>query len=81
MVDGRMTEQAPDLDRSSASLVIGLRHGFVAGENCHAVVETRRGPFLGRVIWQGSARPDTALLELSLSVPGWTRPRTRPMAS
>jgi xanthine dehydrogenase accessory factor len=61
IVDGRMTKQPPDLDRSWANLVVGLGPGFVAGENCHAVIETRRGPFLGRVIWQGSAEPDTGL--------------------
>jgi len=61
IVDGRMTKQPPDLDRSWAELVVGLGPGFVAGDNCHAVVETRRGPFLGRVIWQGAAEPDTGL--------------------
>jgi xanthine dehydrogenase accessory factor len=61
IVDGRMTKQAPDLDCGSADLVIGLGPGFVAGDNCHAVVETRRGPFLGRVIWQGAAEADTGL--------------------
>jgi xanthine dehydrogenase accessory factor len=64
IVDGRMTKQPPDLDRGSANLVVGLGPGFVAGDNCHAVVETRRGPFLGRVIWQGAAEPDTGLPDL-----------------
>jgi xanthine dehydrogenase accessory factor len=38
---------------------IGLGPGFIAGENCHAVVETQRGHTLGRVYWQGQALPDT----------------------
>ncbi len=59
IIDGRMTKQPPDLNINSALLVIGLGPGFVAGENCHAVVETMRGPAMGRVIWQGSAEPDT----------------------
>jgi xanthine dehydrogenase accessory factor len=40
--------------------VIGLGPGFVAGEDVHAVVETQRGPDLGRVIWSGAAEPDSA---------------------
>jgi xanthine dehydrogenase accessory factor len=59
IVDGRMTKQAPDLGMDAAPLVIGLGPGFIAGENCHAVVETKRGPYLGRVIWEGSAEADT----------------------
>jgi xanthine dehydrogenase accessory factor len=61
IVDGRMTKQIPDLPADCAQLFIGLGPGFVAGENCHAVVETRRGPTLGRVIWSGAAEKDTGL--------------------
>ena len=46
-----------------AKLVIGLGPGFNAGENCHAVVETMRGHWLGRVIWEGAAFPDTGIPE------------------
>jgi xanthine dehydrogenase accessory factor len=35
----------------------------VAGENCHAVIETNRGHFLGRVIWEGVAERDTGIPE------------------
>ena len=42
-------------------LMIGLGPGFVAGENCHAVIETQRGHFLGRVIWDGSPQADTGI--------------------
>ncbi len=34
-------------------LLIGLGAGFTAGVDCHAVVETARGPHLGRVYWEG----------------------------
>jgi len=64
IVDGRMTKRPPDLDLNSAPLVIGLGPGFLAGVNCHAVVETKRGPFLGRVIWEGPAEPDSGLPEM-----------------
>jgi xanthine dehydrogenase accessory factor len=59
IIDGRMMKKAPELGIDSAQLVIGLGPGFVAGENCHAVIETKRGPYLGRVIWEGAAEPDT----------------------
>jgi len=44
-----------------APLVVALGPGFTAGEDCHAVVETNRGHHLGRVLWRGSAEPDTGL--------------------
>jgi xanthine dehydrogenase accessory factor len=59
LIDGRMTKKPPDLGIDTAPLVIGLGPGFIAGENCHAVIETKRGPYLGRVIWTGAAEPDT----------------------
>jgi xanthine dehydrogenase accessory factor len=59
LVDARMRKASPDLGMDAAPLVIGLGPGFTAGADCHAVVETNRGPFLGRVYWQGSAEPDT----------------------
>ncbi len=61
LVDARMTKQRSELSLDSASLVIGLGPGFVAGENCHAVVETMRSHWLGRVIWQGAPEADTGI--------------------
>lgn len=69
LVDGRMCKKAPDLGMDAAPIVIGLGPGFTAGLNCHAVVETNRGPFLGRVYWQGSAENDSGIPE---SVQGYT---------
>jgi len=63
LIDGRMTKKNPDTTPQSADLVIGLGPGFIAGENCHAVVETNRGHHLGRVIWQGPAEKDTGVPE------------------
>jgi xanthine dehydrogenase accessory factor len=59
VVDGRMTKHPAPLIPERVQLIIGLGPGFVAGENCHAVVETNRGHMLGRVIWQGPPEPDT----------------------
>ncbi len=59
LIDARLTKRPPDTTLSSAPLTIGLGPGFIAGENVHAVVETRRGHTLGRVYWTGSASADS----------------------
>ncbi len=61
VVDARLAKRNIDTTAHQASLVIGLGPGFAAGEDCHAVVETMRGHRLGRVIWQGSATPNTGV--------------------
>jgi xanthine dehydrogenase accessory factor len=63
LVDARMLKRAPDLGLDSADFVIGLGPGFYAGENCHAVIETKRGHFMGRVIWTGMAEADSGVPE------------------
>lgn len=42
-----------------APVVVAAGPGFTAGVDCHAVVETMRGHYLGRVIYDGSALPNT----------------------
>lgn len=44
-----------------APVVIGLGPGFTAGTDVHAVVETKRGHNLGRVILTGAAEPNTGI--------------------
>lgn len=44
-----------------AKIVIGVGPGFTAGADCHCVVETKRGHDLGRVLWKGSAVPNTGV--------------------
>ena len=44
---------------TDAPIVVGVGPGFTAGEDCHAVVETMRGHTLGRVVYTGSALPNT----------------------
>ena len=61
IVDGRMQKQPPELGMGAAPLVIGLGPGFVAGENCHAAIETNRGHYLGRVLWSGAPEADTGV--------------------
>ena len=59
VVDARLAKRNIDTTVDDAELVVALGPGFVAGEDCDAVVETMRGHQLGRVIWSGSAHPDT----------------------
>jgi xanthine dehydrogenase accessory factor len=61
IIDARMTKRPPELPFPSAVFMIGLGPGFSAGVNCQAVIETIRGPFLGRVIWDGSAELNTGV--------------------
>jgi len=59
LIDARMKKSDIDYDLESIPLLIGLGPGFTAGLNCHAVVETNRGHFLGRVFWKGSEEANT----------------------
>ena len=61
IIDARMTKRTPEIRMDSAPLVIGLGPGFSAGQNCHAAIETNRGHFLGRVIWDGATEADTGI--------------------
>ena len=53
VVDTRPAGAAQSTRRDDAQLVIGLGPDWTAGQDCHVVVETRRGPDLGRVYWDG----------------------------
>lgn len=72
LVDARMLKRSPGASIEEAPLVVGLGPGFTAGLDVHAVVETCRGPHLGRVIYSGSAIPDTGIPG---PVGGYTRER------
>jgi xanthine dehydrogenase accessory factor len=61
VVDAIMAKRNLGTGLSDAEVVIGLGPGFTAGVDVHAVVETNRGHDLGRVLWQGSAEPDTGV--------------------
>ena len=64
VVDGRMAKRVLDTRIDQASVVVGLGPGLTAGRDVHAVVETQRGPSLGRVIWSGTAEADTSVPSL-----------------
>jgi xanthine dehydrogenase accessory factor len=59
LVDAIVAKRNTGTCRDMAPLVVALGPGFTAGKDVDAVVETRRGPHLGRVYWTGMAEPDT----------------------
>jgi xanthine dehydrogenase accessory factor len=70
VVDARMTKLTSETIMTSVSLVIGLGPGYVAGLNCHVVVETNRGHQLGRVIREGATEADTGVPDTVLTQGG-----------
>src|SRR5262245_20498478 len=73
VVDARMRKrEIAECQIDQAPFVIGLGPGFRAGETVHVVIETNRGPNLGRVIAQGSAEPYTGE---PISIAGYKRER------
>ncbi len=46
---------------SDAPAVVALGPGFVAGRDAHAVIETKRGHDLGRVLFKGSAQANSGV--------------------
>jgi xanthine dehydrogenase accessory factor len=61
VVDARIAKRNIDTSLGDARFVVALGPGFTAGHDCHAVVETARGHHLGRVLWEGSAEPNTGV--------------------
>jgi xanthine dehydrogenase accessory factor len=59
LVDAIMAKHNTGTSLQQAPLVIALGPGFTAGTDCHAVIETNRGHYLGRVLTEGCAEPDT----------------------
>ncbi|MDX9871488.1 MAG: selenium-dependent molybdenum cofactor biosynthesis protein YqeB [Clostridia bacterium] len=61
VVDGILAKKNLGTKLTMAPIVIGLGPGFTAQQDVHAVVETNRGHFLGKVYYEGSAIPDTGV--------------------
>jgi xanthine dehydrogenase accessory factor len=61
IVDARLAKRNLGTSRDQAPLVVALGPGFIAGDDCDAIVETMRGHDLGRVILDGPASPDTGV--------------------
>ncbi len=61
LVDAILAKRNLGTRCTDAPVVIALGPGFTAGQDCHAVVETKRGHTLGRVLYQGSAIANTGV--------------------
>lgn len=61
LIDARLLKKLVNDLRSLAQFTVGLGPGFTVGENCDVIIETMRGHNLGRIIWQGSASPNTGM--------------------
>lgn len=61
VVDAILAKRNLGTKITDAPFVVGVGPGFTAGEDCHCVVETKRGHYLGRCIWKGSAIPNTGI--------------------
>jgi xanthine dehydrogenase accessory factor len=61
LVDAIVAKRNLGTSISDAPAVVALGPGFVAGRDAHAVIETKRGHTLGRVITHGQALPDTGI--------------------
>ena len=61
VVDAILAKKNLGTHRGMAPITVALGPGFTAGEDVDAVIETKRGHDLGRVLWQGTAAPNTGI--------------------
>ena len=61
LVDAILAKRNLGTTRDMAPVVIGVGPGFTARQDCDAAVETMRGHYLGRVYYEGSPIPNTAV--------------------
>ncbi len=61
VVDAIIAKKNLGTSIDDAPIVIGVGPGFEAKVDCHLVVETKRGHYLGKVIEEGSAIPNTGV--------------------
>ena len=61
VVDAILAKKNLGTHRNMAPITVALGPGFTAGVDVDAVVETKRGHHLGRVLWSGTAAPNTGV--------------------
>lgn len=61
VVDAVMAKKNTGTSISDAPVVIGIGPGFTAGRDVHAVIESMRGHYLGKVLYDGTALADTGV--------------------
>ncbi len=61
VVDAILAKRNLGTHKEMAPITVALGPGFTAGEDVDAVIETKRGHNLGRVLWTGNAAPNTGI--------------------
>lgn len=61
VVDAIVAKENLGTDINDASIVIALGPGFTADVDCNCVIETQRGHYLGKAIYDGSAIPNSGV--------------------
>lgn len=61
VVDAIIAKKNLGTNKNMAPITIALGPGFVVGKDCDAVIETKRGHQLGRVIYEGEAIKNTGI--------------------
>ena len=61
VVDGILAKKNMGTNRNMAPITVALGPGFTAGVDVDAVIETKRGHNLGRVLLDGAAAPNTGI--------------------
>lgn len=61
VVDAILAKRNLGTSIDMAPVVVGVGPGFTAGVDCHAAVETKRGHYLGRVLYEGSPAANTGV--------------------
>jgi len=62
-IDARMLKKRIQSKIPNNLFQIGIGPGFFPNENCDCVIETKRGPYLGRVYWKGTVEEDNGIPE------------------
>lgn len=60
-IEGTIRKRAFEVPREQVPFCIGIGPGFNAGSDVDAVIETKRGHYLGCVIYSGEAVPNTGI--------------------
>ena len=61
VVDAILAKKNLGTNKEMAPIMVALGPGFESGKDVDAVIETKRGHNLGRVIWDGCAAPNTGI--------------------
>jgi xanthine dehydrogenase accessory factor len=75
LIDAIMAKVNSGTTLGDAPLVIALGPGFTAGVDCHVIIETNRGHWLGRVIYPGGGPLHNGQAEANTHTPGLVKGR------